>query len=84
MLNSLKWLTYPYRAFISLFLLLWLRTSQRKFLIEMNVIDSSNNVENIKKRFNLWGKKAILSDTSVFSPLFMLWGVQQRETHKSY
>lgn len=64
MLKSLKWVTYPYRAFVSLFLLLWLRTSQRKFLIEMHVIDSSNNVENIKNRLNLW-EKAILSNASV-------------------
>lgn len=80
MFNSRTWLTYPYRDFISLFLLLWLITSQRKFLIEMNVIDSTNNVENIKNRLNLGQKSNFKQCLYVGFPLFILWGVHQRDT----
>lgn len=39
-----KWLTSPYKAFVSLVLLLLLRMSQRIFVIKMNVIYCSNNM----------------------------------------
>ena len=47
MLSSLKMVNFSLQSFVIFFSFifpLWLRTSQSKFLIEMNVIDSSNNM----------------------------------------
>lgn len=64
-----------------LFLLLCLRMSQRKFLIEMTVMDSSNDVENIKNRLNWWGEKAILSNASVLIFYSLFFGYASKGIH---